>query len=165
MGCDIHSYAEIRKNKKWEMVSGAFSHSHKKNHPFETRDYGVFGFLANVRNLSEVPNIKEPTNELPDNVSKEVKEVWEDWGPDGHALSWLTLKELLDFDYDQIFWDRRVKKQRPNGGWNYAARAESGEGRHLSVREFLGESIFFERLETLKALGEPEDVRIIFWFF
>ena len=85
--------------------------------------------------------------------------------PDDHTLSWLTLKELLDYDYDQLFWDRRVKKQTPNGGLKYAASAVIGEGRHLSVREFLGESIFFERLETLKGLGEPEDVRIIFWFF
>ena len=154
-----------RSKKEQEVVTGAFSHSHKKNHPFETRDYGVFGFLANVRNLSEVPNIKEPTNELPDNVSKEVKEVWEDWGPDGHALSWLTLKELLDFDYDQIFWDRRVRKQLPYSKWHGAARAENGEGRYLSIREFLGESHFFDVLETLKGLGAPENVRIIFWFF
>ena len=53
----------------------------------------------------------------------------------------------------------------PNGGkfTDGAAIAEEGEGTVITYRENLGE-MFFTHLEELKALGEPEDVRIVFWF-
>ena len=46
---------------------------------------------------------------------------------------------------------------------NGAALAEEGEGKVLTYRENL-EGWFFKHLEELKALGEPENVRIVFWF-
>jgi hypothetical protein len=43
------------------------------------------------------------------------------------------------------------------------ALADEGEGKRLPLREFLG-SKFFECLEILKMIGEPDAVRVVFWF-
>lgn len=167
MGCDIHSFAERKKETKWVLVTDVFPLSNfdkgwykkeKGDHPFDWRSYNMFGFLANVRNYSEVPTIAEPKHAIPEDASPEVKEAWADWEGDGHTATWLTVKQLLDFNYDQVFWDKRV--MRDGDG---ASTAEEGEGEHLTIREFLGE-LFFDHLEVLKSLGDPESVRIVFWF-
>lgn len=158
MGCDIHPYVEVRQNGKWEWEAFA-------EPPFDWRSYGMFGFLANIRNYSEVPTIVEPRG-LPDDVSCCVKKHYgsDEDCYDWHSASWVTLKELLDFNYSQMFWDRRITKQMGPRSWNGAARAEEGEGEHLTIREFLGKQ-FFECLSQLGYLGAPpEDVRVVFWF-
>lgn len=175
MGCDIHSYAEVKKEGKWEVVGEVFPmddfeqefhlnyHKEKKTHkihPFDWRSYGMFGFLADVRNYSYVPVIAEPKYGIPEDASDFVRNLYEgdsDW----HTATWLTLKQLFDFNYDQVFWDRRVTKQVATNVWDGAATAEEGE--HVTLREFLGPR-FFRDLEILKSLGKPEDVRVIFWF-
>lgn len=170
MGCDIHSYAETKKKDKWVLVTDIFPLSdfdkewdkrERGDHPFDWRSYGLFGFLAGVRNYSEVPTIVEPRG-FPEDASDEVKKAWEEWEYGGHTPSWITVKELLDFDYDQVFWDRRVTKVEGNVT-NGAAHAEEGEGEHLTIREFLGE-MYFKHLEALKEIGSPENTRIVFWF-
>jgi hypothetical protein len=147
MGCDIRSYVEIRNGDQWEPSPGEV---------FDCRDYGLFGFLADVRNYSHSPVIAEPRG-LPDDVSPEMRTECDEWG-DCHSTSWLTLAELLAYDYDQVFWDRRVTK-----GNNGAALADEGEGRHLPLREFLG-PWYFGQLDELTRLGDPSSVRIVFWF-
>lgn len=147
MGCDIHSYVEVRRDGRWycDYVD-----------PFgDMRNYAVFGFLADVRNYSHSPVIAEPRG-LPADVSHEIYEEWFDGGY--HSASWLAIEELLSYDYEQVFWDRRVTK---NG--NGAALAEEGEGRHLSLRDFLGDG-YFRRLDEMAALGDPTSVRMVFWF-
>ena len=131
MGCDIHSFAEVRRDGKWERSGAVFQldefgqewekRSHTE-HPFDWHSYGLFGFLADVRNYSCVPCIQEPTHELPLDVSDKVREEFEDG--DWHTISVLTLKQLLDFDYDQTFWDRRVTKEVRPGFFDRAALAE-----------------------------------------
>lgn len=80
-----------------------------------------------------------------------------------HSFSWLSLKELLDFNYDQTFEDRRVTVQTGPRSWNGAGEAEPGGGEQTTFREFLGEA-FFSQLEILKTYGEPENVRVVFGF-
>lgn len=173
MGCDIHSFAE-RRNKqtnKWEKVEDAFSLDNydkerlkkdKGENPFDWRSYSMFAFLAGVRNYDHCEPLSEPRG-LPDDISDEVKQKYEYWEYDAHSASFLTAKELLDFDYDKKFWNRRVTKQTSPNSWNGASLAEEGEGKVLTYRENLGEW-FFTHLNELKELGEPEDVRIVFWF-
>lgn len=171
MGCDIHSFVEVKTDKGWLMVPGLFPeddfgrHWSGKTHqdePFEGRNYGIFGFLANVRNYSFVPPIAEPRG-LPEGVSKPVQESNENWDGDGHSHSWLSLKELLDFDYDRTFEDRRCTKQIGPNAWNGAADAGEGNGKQVTFREFLG-THFFRDLEIMSKVGPAEDVRIVFWF-
>ena len=153
MGCDIHSYAEKKVNEKWEKVGEVFPmdewdrNYYKKDFnesPFDWRSYAMFGFLADVRNYYNSEYLSEPKG-LPDDISQEVKEKADDWDGDGHSHSFLTVKELTDFDYGKTFFDDRGKETE-------------------TYRSFLGEQ-FFDDLEILKNLDEnPENVRVVFWF-
>ena len=151
MGCDIHSFAE-RRNKqtnKWEKVEDAFSLDNydkerlkkdKGEHPFDWRSYSMYGFLAGVRNYSCCDPIAEPRG-IPDDTTDEVREDYEGWGSDAHTPSFLTAKELLEFNYDKPVFKGSEETYRDN----------------LS-------GMFFIHLEDLAKLGNPEDVRIVFWF-
>lgn len=167
MGCDIHAYAEWQgSGGRWNKVGDVFPLDdlgrdwYKKecgDEPFGWRSYGLFGFLADVRNYSRVPVIAEPRG-LPADMSVEVQTIWQEgWDIDGHTPSWLSRAELLAFDYEQTFEDRRVT--RGNDG---AALAGVGEGEQTTFREFLGAQ-FFRDLEVLRQIEAPE-VRIVFWF-
>lgn len=156
MGCDIHCYAEkIQSQDEWSKTwvcidSGAF----------DMRSYGIFGFLANVRNYSEIPPISEP-RDLPSDVSNEVWAEWHrHWELDGHSKSWLSLKELNDFNYDAQTEDRHVTRQTGPNSWNGGCTCEPGEGEKTTFREFLGEG-YFDELKRLTDLGAE---RIVFWF-
>lgn len=193
MGADIHIFTERKVDGKWVSVPNIkgredsswgtfFAKKDKFFAPFNWRNYGVFGFLADVRNYSCSEVICEPKG-FPDdsevlNQPVEQNDVYGNSNDivtlrnelddsDYHSKSWLTLKELLDFDYEKTFWDRRISRTTHNefGGsfTDGAALANEGEGKTITYRDHLGES-FFKDLETLKTFGNPEDVRIIFYF-
>ena len=190
MGCDIHPFVEVQTNGKWKRIeSGHFSildtwsRSYEKktygtemlSSPFNYRDYGLFGFLADVRNYSHSEVLSEHKG-LPvdsEHLNEEIKDSWgfttrkKELEEDGdyHSRTYLTLKELLDFDYDKKFWDKRCV--RNNDG---AAKARIhpsvpylGEGEITTYRKFLGRQ-FFHHLAELQELGRPEDVRVVFYF-
>lgn len=194
MGCDIHSIAEKKVDGKWVRIEtdgrttswgSFFIKKEKYLSPFNWRNYSVFAFLADVRNYDHCEPLSEPkglpedseylnsispyaydTNPMngkpiPENERETIKSGVLD--TDYHSHSWFTLKELIDFDYDKTFWNRRVTKQTSPNSWNGAALAEEGEGVIISYKENLGKS-FFEDIELLKTFGNPENVRIIFWF-
>lgn len=185
MGCDIHSFAEVKRATKWIRVEDAlfpsYGTANKSIEPFGDRSYSIFAFLAGVRNYNHCEPISE-TKGLPDDSeylnntsyqyshSSNATSIKQDLEEDGnyHSFSYLTLKELLDYDYEKTFWNRRIFRTiyRQDGtiaGGNGAAIAEEGEGEIVSYRDNLGQG-FFEQLDILKTLGEPEDVRIVFWF-
>jgi len=171
MGSDIYSFAEVSKNGKWEKIGDVFplddfdKELKKKDfgdNPFNWRDYSLFGWLADVRNYSHVPPISQPRG-FPADISSDVQQENDDMGVGGHSRSWLSLAELLEVDYEKVFWARRVTKQTALNEWNGAALANEGEGKHITLREHLSPA-YFEVLEVLKTLGNPDDVRIVFWF-
>ena len=118
MGCDIHMYAEVKKNNKWSKVGDVFENMwYSKDRelsdwnkpltdtPYDGRNYDLFAILADVRNghgfagcvTGERFNpISEPKG-LPDDVSKKIKKESDKWDGDGHSHSYFTVKELLDF--------------------------------------------------------------------
>ena len=147
MGCCIHSHAE-RKNEdgKWTKIPGLV--------PFATRCYGAFGFLAGVRNYSNVTPITERRG-FPDAASEEVAKNYADWSGDAHSASWLTVDELVAFDYEAMTEDRRCTRNNDGG-----STCDPGEGNAETFREFLGKW-FFDDLEKLKEAGAE---RVIFWF-
>lgn len=198
MGCDIHSFAEVKKDGKWLPIESDgrtsswglfFERDSEFLAPFDWRNYSMFGFLADVRNYSHCTPIAEPKGlpedseylnstskyaydrspmsgeAIPESEREKVKDDLEDSGY--HSHSWLTLKELVDFDYEKTFWDRRISRTTYNeSGGSFtdgAALANEGEGETITYREHLGEA-FFEEIELLKQHGQPEDVRIIFYF-
>lgn len=155
MGCDIHAFVEKRNGDSWKFIE-------LDPEPFDCRDYRLFGFLADVRNYSHSPVISKRRG-IPGDASEHVLEMNDYWDSDGHSHTWLLLRELLDFDYNQEIWDQRVMKQDGPNSWNGAALAEEGEGAHLRLGVFLGEW-YFKELNRFKQLGPPEDTRIVFWF-
>ena len=166
MGCDIHPHAEVRDPKTgiWEERGGDFSerHNHRNSGPFDWRSYGLFAFLTGgvVRNYSGIEGIGVKPRGLPDDSPTKGTEE-EKYG-DYHSHSYLTLKELLDFDYDKQMEDRRVTRQIGNV-FHGGCTCEPGGGEKETWREFLGPN-FLKDLETLKAFGDPENVRVVFWF-
>lgn len=158
MGCDIHSHVEVRKSGQWLEVGAVFqlepwefrlNGEQTSNEPraFRIRNYGVFGFLADIRNYSRVPPIMEPRREWPSNSPSVIGDKYgtEYLDTDRHTHSWLTLAELLAADYGQRFVDKR-----------------DGD-KEVTVCEFLGPN-FFATLGELANLGAPDDVRVLFCF-
>jgi hypothetical protein len=170
MGCDIVSWAEqyAPETRSWQVLIDSFpADSFEKEHdhvefasaPFRNRNYGLFGFLAGVRNYAHCEPLSEPRG-LPlgcDVVGGcRVNDV--DSLDDFHSHSWFLVSELLAVDYDRQFWNRRIHR-----GKDGAALAQEGEGVHQTYREFLGPG-YMATLDVLKRLGEPEHVRVVFCF-
>lgn len=151
MGCDIHIRAEKREGDRWVPVRGGFTDG---PNPFDWRSYGMFGFLADVRNYSAIPPIAKPRG-LPSDATEDD----DDWLGD-HSQSWLSVEELAAFDYDQPVEDRRITVQTGPNSWSGAGLAEPGQGAATTYRAFLGEG-FFADLARLQALGAE---RIVFGF-
>ncbi len=125
--------------------------------PFNWRNYGMYGFFADVRNYSCVPPIADPRG-IPDDASKAVRDGLEYTSP--HGESWLSTKELVAFDYDATFEDRRFTKQIGPMCFGGGATCEPGQGMVVTYREFLGPA-FFNSLSQIEAAGVE---RIVFWF-
>lgn len=158
MGCDIHVYVENFVNGEWVPYK-------MEPPPFDWRSYRMYGFLADVRNYSEVPPISEARG-LPSDITRESKECMDYWiGFFDHSHSYLTVKELMEFDYSKVFEDRRisVRVRLPSGASfiDGAALAEKGHGMQTTYKDFLGEE-FFVDLERLSR--EIPDGRIVFCF-
>lgn len=72
MGCDIHSHVESQnENGSWERVIWEQQEEFDAG-PFDWRSYGLFGFLADVRNYSAVPPLADQRG-LPEDVSEDVR--------------------------------------------------------------------------------------------
>lgn len=153
MSCDISTVVEV-------LVNGVWVHSSKEifkarsvfttnttdiftDSPFDWRDYGMFSFLANVRNASNVKPLSEPRG-VPNGCTVHNDQL-EDL--DLKSWTWFSLRELMGFDYSQSFVDQ-------------SSEAPTQE---VTIREFLGPD-YFEDLETLKTLGCPDQVRVVIYF-
>ena len=112
------------------------------------RNYEVFSMLADLRNKRDyrevIPAIA-PARGLPPDVSPEVIGYFQTMR--GYSPSWLLLSELLAYD-----WDQPVALYRQFYPTYYRTRADLAGVYYTFVLPFL------------KQLGEPEDVRIVFWF-
>ena len=164
MGCDIHMHVERYCDGLNKWVSADYfallPESTLDNPKFsfipiyDDRNYDLFGVLAGVRGSAVNNQIDEPRG-LPKDVSDIVYEDYIGWDMDAHSCSYLTLRELIEFDmYD---WDDSEEeshiliplidrlKQRADELhliWDFCW---SGRG----------------RLESLK---KAEKIRIVFWF-
>ena len=162
MGCDIHSYCEVKKNGRWKQVHAFFEADdyeikyfeaddyeikyydvYHTDHPFVDRSYYLFSFLADVRRTSDVPLICERRG-FPSDASDSLKKIYNNkLNQSGcHSESYLSLKELLEFDYEQKF---------EHNNQIITARA------HLPER-------YFSTINQMRKLAEPENVRVVFWF-
>jgi hypothetical protein len=151
MGCDIHLYGEKRnQDGTWEHTSDGDD----LDAPMNYRSYGIFGFLAGVRNYSAVTPISRQRG-LPDDTSAFVRSAFTSWRFDAHSPSWMSMDELMSFDYEGEVEDRRCTRNGDGG-----STCEPGNGKKMTYREFLGDG-FFKDLERLRDGGAD---RVVFWF-
>ena len=81
---------------------------------------------------------------LPEDVSIEIQRESNNDGPDGHSHSHFILKELLEYD-----WDKSINLEHADGD---------------TYRSAVGADYLEELCTELSQYGEPEEVRIVFWF-
>ncbi|AXF39792.1 hypothetical protein LEY_31 [Paenibacillus phage Ley] len=182
MGCDIHLFVEKKVNGAWEALKGInepmIQHIQSMLQSFKDRgedtsglehwlkeeqegtydfvdiqrNYRLYAALADVRNSYGIEPIHGPRG-LPSGVSAVVKEQADNWGEDGHDHSYLTIKELSEFD-----WNQEIAQARWETPYNFIQWTEPLKDR---VDTFYTWSI--PKLIEL-ADGDLESVRIVFWF-
>jgi hypothetical protein len=157
MGCDIHLYVEIRKNGKWERAGQLVKNPYyypDEDGPENTklvhedfwkgRNYQLFGVLAQGvrRDMDSSFKIKG----LPKDITKEVKEIADYMGVDGHSHSWLNLAELFDYAYKGDY-------------------GKKDKNRFEEIDSYFAEVTFPKLIALAAEPGmKPEDVRIVFFF-
>jgi hypothetical protein len=153
MGCSLHAHAERRNyHGNWLKVPHLT--------PFNWRNYGFYGWLAGVRNHSAMTPMAADRG-LPEDASESVaREFYDYWESDAHSVSWVTVAELLAFDYDAPCEDRRARLVVDGNVWVAPVALGPGDGQVQTYRAFLGED-YFRDLEALKAAGAE---RVVFWF-
>ena len=111
MGCDIHLFTEIKKSinsqNKWVNADNwRYNPYYQEGNDdgermlnieslYSGRNYELFGILAGVRDRNN-DSIDDPRG-LPEDVSEVTKKESDRWDGDGHSHSWLTLKELKEY--------------------------------------------------------------------
>ena len=119
MGCDIHCGIEAKqKDGSWKFLSptttedGVFGLDWKQA-PYDSRNYELFAFLADVRqeyDEEDHPLIEPicPPKGVPDDASEVWKQIVKQWGADGHSHTHFTLMELLEAPWAQMCTDKFV---------------------------------------------------------
>ena len=109
MGIDIYFYVERREGDRWvscdEWVPGEDSLGLELQDtvdPFyHDRDYEVFAILADVYNVDGCNPVARPKG-VPDDMCPEVRQRYQHAVEfDCFAATWLSLAEILAFDWDQ----------------------------------------------------------------
>lgn len=135
MSTDIYTHVEQQQEDgTWEHIQWSGDEDHG---PFDDRSYWRFGWLAGVRDHDVTPIT--PPRGLPDDLSAVVRKQWGS-GLVWHTPSWLTVQELVDFDYDQ-----------PAGVDDE------------TYRDMLGPA-FFDDVEQLTEWDQEQRCRVVFWF-
>jgi hypothetical protein len=118
MGCDIHMCIEAKPwaDRSWEPMM-------MEDACYDTRNYDLFSWLANVRNYGEksITPLAEPRG-LPPDVSDFVKRHFDAWGPDCHSHSWLLVSEVLGANHPDgaerfLRWLRPLVSHDEKGNW------------------------------------------------
>lgn len=164
MSVSFESYIEVKnpESGKWE----------PRDSP-DDRDifsYEALQFLGDCHNKQHFCPVMPIHHGWPKDSDWLNEEIAGFWGPstrreeidndNNFSHGWVSLSELLAFDYDQFFEDRYDNNHRGPGGRDERLLPE-GKGEIKTVRVFLGD-FFFSRIEILKTLGEPENVRVFF---
>ncbi len=171
MGAGIHTEVEQYIDGEWvsfeEKVFPYFKHDGTivmRSSPFECKNYELFGFLSDVRNYACIPVIAErrglPEVDQPDFGTGLdaifMERDYEAWPlhTHNHSGTWLLVSELMAYDYDTIFENRRG---------DTIDTVPKGNGVLITVRESIGDE-YFEHLEILKSIGDPDKIRVIISF-
>ena len=168
MGCDIHAMIEEKK------VGSYYSWWINRGDPEIDRYYELFSVLGNVRNYNNIPFIAE--NRGVDAFSCCEYLSWiKYWDSDAHSASWVTLKELKDFNIEQEYYNSNLIKDKDNAGkiietCTFTTGKHMGEVGKVKLFRVFGEDSHgikdWRRLiKKLDSFGSsPENIRIVFFF-
>ena len=166
MGAGIHTQVQICRDGEWETFDNPIfkRYDEMSSSPFEEQNYGLFGLLADVRNYARIPIITElkglPKVEFPavkaTDIGFSCMEPDDPWPLhwDNHSATWYLLSELLEFDYDVQFENRR-----DDSGDTLPA----GDGQLTTIRRYIGEK-YFEDLDKLSEIADSDKIRVIISF-
>jgi hypothetical protein len=144
MGCDIHAFLEVKIGGVWHTYADVDL----------DRDYGLFAYMANVRNWAgAIEPISLPRG-LPEDAAFFTKFHSDHWGTDGHSHSWLSFDELL-----------RVAEFAKENNVSLIPWWANPE----ITRPAFGVYLFGNDITSWKRYPEDyppalEDVRLVFWF-
>ena len=185
IGTDIHIAAEFYKDGSWHLANIVLT---------QDRNYRAFAVLANVRNgvgfagfstgEALIP-ISEPRG-LPDDMSPELRtklemkikddEDAEQFWLGNQSFSWVTLKELLEYDLDapvtvRGYVSREAAQRYRETGEIPGSFAASTWTHHEGFEQIewqvpIRESAWLipRLIEEIRGLGDPENVRLVFGF-
>lgn len=103
MGCDIHWFSETKVNDQWKCDQAAsFSENcdgekipDMDSFPNDDRDYWFFGLIQPGVRTEWDWSFPERV-EIPEDLSKEVKNILKKWDIEGHSNGYLTRAEILE---------------------------------------------------------------------
>lgn len=184
MGTDIHIAVEVREEDGWHLADIPVT---------QDRNYRAFAVLADVRNGygfggfstgEALQPISEPRG-LPEDMSKELRlklDAQDDadgedaeyfWLGD-HSFSWVTLKELLEYDLDTpvvisgYVASEAARRYRETGETphSFAAWTPQPGFERLEWQEPIRNMapLISVLIEEISPLGEPQNVRLVFGF-
>ncbi|MNJ43664.1 hypothetical protein D3C77_386800 [compost metagenome] len=99
--------------------------------------------LSNTRNDNNITYISLPRG-LPNDISTDLKEVAMQDYDDFYDHSWLSLKELISYNWDEQYYCDQFTEYR--------------------ILRNTCSHIIHETIPKLLQLGDPEDVRVVFWY-
>lgn len=194
MGTDIHPVVQRKTSSGWKDIPLPYG---KVEDGLCNRNYELFAILANVRNGHGVAGIVtgEPVRPITKDRGLPVDFTQDDDVDIGdHSYTWLTLEELLNFNWKDTKvsigvvaldefnkWDRHSRPLVYSGcvyGQNIVTISETDahegnipRGKEVFVRITWRESfeskckLFVENtIPWLATLGKPQDVRIVMGF-
>lgn len=160
MGTDIHMLAEVRKDGRWQPAYPLQAHEWRDGelgypHPYNDRNYDLFAMLADVRNGYGFAGIPTgagfvplaPQRGLPTDLCDEYRAL--DYELGDHSQTWVTLAELLDYDWSQTTiktgvvdavtyarWRQYTEKYQPwSGPESYSGAISGGRVRNITNEE------------------------------
>jgi len=190
MGCDIHIQIERRVSGVWQRVDWRDTWRWATDgywdpsagvllmpEDFDSRNYNLFGVLADVRNGTwgdEVTPIVAPRG-LPSDMAALAPSKYADEEPwlGDHSMSWVSLKELQDYNWKAPLKMRAwvsheaADKFRADGIPPTSYSAGGNHGEYIEWMSTVGERVrswHHVCLPFLAMLGAPDDVRIVFGF-
>lgn len=148
MGTDARYFVEHKKEGKWEYVPEI---------ECDPRDYQLFGLLANVR-VHDLPLIGERLKITPKDLSPHVYDFNIsncDWDSAWGYGNWLSLQELVDFDWNALFREGEAPD------WDESFTGEKGTYTYADRFNYFIEGM----VEPMKALDSDfNNLRIIIFF-
>ena len=120
MGTDIHIYTEAFAAGRWTSADQWIEEDgHLENKPiYDSRNYCLFTVLAGVRGVEGIEPIAEPRG-MPEDADPLVAASYPE-----HSESWLTLKEILDYNWTQLVTRKGVVTAGQYASWSRYGKQE-----------------------------------------